>query len=204
MYKTVGKRLIDFLAASTLLVVLSPVLIIVSILLFIVNDRKVFFYQRRPGKHEQVFSIIKFKTMTDATDKDGNLLLDKDRLTPVGKFVRKASIDEIPQLINVLKGDMSLIGPRPLLIRYLPYYKAEERKRHSVLPGITGLAQVSGRNMLNWDDRLAMDMKYVENISFLLDIKIFFLTIKNVMSSKDTAIDPQSLMLDLNEYREKA
>ncbi|MCW5515609.1 sugar transferase [Muriicola sp. Z0-33] len=204
MYKTVGKRLLDFLAAVTLLVALSPVLFIVSILLFIVNDRKVFFYQQRPGKHEKVFSIIKFKTMTDATDEDGNLLLDKDRLTPVGKFVRKASIDEIPQLINVLKGEMSLIGPRPLLIRYLPYYNAQEQKRHSVLPGITGLAQVSGRNMLNWDDRLAKDKEYVENISFLLDLKIFFLTIKNVMSSKDTAIDPQSLMLDLDEYREKA
>lgn len=204
MYKTVGKRLLDFLAAVTLLVALSPILVIATILLFIVNDGKVFFYQQRPGKHEAVFSIIKFKTMNDATDKHGNLLLDKDRLTAVGKFVRKASIDEIPQLINVLKGEMSLIGPRPLLMRYLPYYTAKERKRHSVLPGITGLAQVSGRNMLNWDDRLAMDMEYVENMSFLLDLKIFFLTIKNVISSKDTAIDPQSLMLSLDEYREKA
>ncbi|MBT8185875.1 MAG: sugar transferase [Eudoraea sp.] len=204
MYKSVVKRLLDFLVALTLLVVLSPVLIIVTLLLFIVNNGKVFFYQQRPGKHEAVFKIIKFKTMTDATDKDGELLLDKDRLTKVGKFVRKASIDEIPQLINVLKGEMSLIGPRPLLMRYLPYYTQEERKRHSVLPGITGLAQVSGRNMLNWDDRLAMDMEYVDKISFLLDLKIFFLTIKNVISSKDTAIDPQSLMLSLDEYREKA
>jgi lipopolysaccharide/colanic/teichoic acid biosynthesis glycosyltransferase len=188
-----------------MLAVLSPIFIIVAILLFLANKGGgVFFFQKRPGKDERIFSIIKFKTMTDARDDKGNILPDKDRLTPVGKFVRKASLDEIPQLINILKGDMSLIGPRPLLLRYLPYYTEEERKRHAVLPGITGLAQISGRNHLNWDERLAKDLEYIEQISFVLDTKIFFQTIKNVLSSKDVAIDPQSLMLSLDEYRKKA
>lgn len=187
-----------------MLAVLSPIFIIVAILLFLANKGGVFFFQERPGKDERIFSIIKFKTMTDAKDIEGNILPDKDRLTPVGKFVRKTSLDEIPQLINILKGDMSLIGPRPLLLRYLPYYTEKERKRHAVLPGITGLAQISGRNHLNWDKRLAKDLEYIEQLSFALDAKIFFQTIKNVLSSKDVAIDPQSLMLSLDEYRKKA
>jgi len=142
--------------------------------------------------------------MNDARDKEGNLLPDSERLSAIGKIVRKASLDEIPQFINVLKGDMSLIGPRPLLLRYLPYYSVEERKRHSVLPGITGLAQISGRNHLNWDERLAKDVEYVTQMSFSLDVKIFFQTIRNVISSKDVMIDPQSLMLSLDEYRKEA
>lgn len=205
MYRLVVKRMLDILISFGMLAVLSPIFIIVAIFLFLANKGGgVFFFQKRPGKDERIFSIIKFKTMTDARDDKGNILPDKDRLTPVGKFVRKASLDEIPQLINILKGDMSLIGPRPLLLRYLPYYTEEERKRHAVLPGITGLAQISGRNHLNWDERLAKDLEYIEQISFVLDTKIFFQTIKNVLSSKDVAIDPQSLMLSLDEYRKKA
>ena len=187
-----------------MLTVLSPLFIIVTVLLLFANKGKVFFFQKRPGKNERTFSIIKFKTMTDERDDEGMILPDKARLTAAGKFVRKTSLDEIPQLINILKGDMSLIGPRPLLLRYLPYYTEEERKRHAVLPGITGLAQVSGRNHLNWDERLAKDLEYIEHMSFALDAKIFFQTIKNVLSSKDVAIDPQSLMLSLDEYRKKA
>lgn len=204
MYKLFIKRILDIVISFTVLILLSPVIVVVALLLCISNKGKVFFLQQRPGRQERIFSIIKFKTMTDARDHLNELLPDKDRLTPFGKFVRRSSLDEIPQIINVLKGDMSLIGPRPLLLRYLPYYTEKERKRHDVLPGITGLAQVSGRNHLNWDQRLAKDLEYVENMSFSLDAKIFFQTIKNVLSSKDVAIDPQSLMLSLDEYRKKA
>ncbi|MEX0290746.1 MAG: sugar transferase [Flavobacteriaceae bacterium] len=196
--------MLDILISFGMLAILSPIFFLVVLLLLIANKGKVFFLQQRPGKNERIFSIIKFKTMTDARDKNGELLPDKDRLTGVGKFVRKTSLDEIPQLINILKGDMSLIGPRPLLLRYLPYYSEQERKRHEVLPGITGLAQISGRNHLNWDERLAKDLEYIDQMSFGLDVKIFFHTIKNVLSSKDVAIDPQSLMLSLDEYRKKA
>lgn len=186
-----------------MLTVLSPVFLIVAFLLLIANNGKVFFFQRRPGKNEKIFSIIKFKTMNDAKDAEGNMLPDKDRLTTIGRLVRKSSLDEIPQLINILKGDMSLIGPRPLLIRYLPYYSKEERKRHNVLPGITGLAQISGRNHLNWDERLAKDLEYIDQMSFAQDTRIFFQTIKNVLSSKDVAVDPQSMMSNLDEYRQR-
>jgi lipopolysaccharide/colanic/teichoic acid biosynthesis glycosyltransferase len=203
MYKLIIKRILDILASFTLLTVLSPVLILVALLLFIANKGAVFFFQKRPGKHERTFHIIKFKTMNDAKDEHNNLLPDSDRLTTVGRIVRKTSLDEIPQLINVLKGDMSLIGPRPLLIRYLPFYTEKERSRHSVLPGITGLAQVSGRNNLNWDERLEKDVHYVEGISFSLDMKIFFKTIQNVISSKDIVVDARASMPDLDEYRSK-
>lgn len=203
MYRKFFKRIFDFVFAISLLLILSPILIIVAILLLFSNDGKIFFLQRRPGKNEEFFNIIKFKTMNDAMDSQGNLLRDKDRLTVAGRIVRKTSLDEIPQLINVLKGEMSLIGPRPLLEKYLPYYTRYERKRHKVLPGITGLAQISGRNHLSWDERLAKDVQYVENVSFLMDARIFFQTIINVLISKDVAIDPQSLMLSLDEYRKK-
>lgn len=202
MYRLVIKRILDIITALMLLTLLSPILIVVFILLFIAHKGGVFFLQKRPGKNEKIFSIIKFKTMSDAKDANGKLLPDGERLTPIGQLVRKTSLDEIPQFINVLKGDMSLIGPRPLLKHYLPYYTEKEQKRHSVLPGITGLAQISGRNHINWDERLAKDVEYVENISLLLDIKIFFKTIQNVISSKDVAVDPRSLILDLDEYRQ--
>ncbi len=203
MYKLFIKRILDILVAFTLLTLLSPILILVMVLLFLSHKGGVFFFQERPGKNEKTFSIIKFKTMNDARDGNGNLLPDADRLTTMGKIIRKTSLDEIPQLINILKGDMSLIGPRPLLMHYIPYYSERERKRHSVLPGITGLAQISGRNLLKWDDRLEKDIEYVERISFGLDFKIFLETIKHVISSKDIVVDPNSVIPSLDEYREK-
>lgn len=201
MYKSFFKRIFDILFSLSLLISLSPVLIIVAISLYFANNGSVFFYQQRPGKGEKVFRIMKFKTMNDAVDENGKLLSDTERLTKTGKFVRKTSLDEIPQLVNILKGDMSLIGPRPLLLKYLPYYTEQERKRHTVLPGITGFAQISGRNLLDWDERLRKDCEYVENISFSMDVKIFFTTIKNVLQSKDNISDPRSVMLDLDESR---
>jgi len=157
MYKNFFKRVFDFLAAFFGLLLLSPIFIIVMIGLAFANQGKPFFFQARPGKGERVFKIIKFKSMNDKKDANGNLLSDAERLTPVGAFVRKTSLDEIPQLINILKGDMSLIGPRPLLVAYLPFYTDREKLRHTVRPGITGLAQVNGRNTINWDERLALD-----------------------------------------------
>ena len=147
-----------------------------------------FFFQDRPGKDERIFKVIKFKSMTDERDSEGNLLPDAQRLTKVGRFVRATSIDELPQIINVLKGDMALIGPRPLLVEYLPYYTERERKRHSVRPGITGYTQTHGRNNLTWDERLEMDVYYVENLSFVMDLKVFFRTIYNVLARKDVQV----------------
>ncbi|SFI79588.1 sugar transferase [Myroides guanonis] len=201
MYKNLFKRVLDFLAAFFGLLVLSPIFIFVTIGLFFANQGKPFFFQRRPGKNERIFSIIKFKTMNDKKGADGSLLSDADRLTPIGAFVRKTSLDEIPQLINVLKGDMSLIGPRPLLVKYLDYYRDEEKIRHTVRPGITGWAQVKGRNTLNWNDRLAYDIEYVNNISFLFDLQLIFLTVKKVFKSEDIVVDPRSIMQDLDEER---
>ena len=170
---------------------------VVMVGLWFANNGKPFFYQLRPGKGERIFRIIKFKTMNDRCDANGQLLPDAERLTKIGAFVRKTSLDEIPQLLNVLKGDMSVIGPRPLLVKYLPYYSKREQLRHTVRPGITGLAQVNGRNKLNWDDRLELDAQYVENLSFLLDIKILFRTIINVLLRKDIAVG----YIDLDDYR---
>ncbi len=201
MYTLFIKRILDFSAALMLLLLIAPVFLLITCFLAIVNHGKPFFVQKRPGKNEKIFSIIKFKTMNDRSDDRGNLLPDKDRLTIIGSFVRKTSFDELPQLINVLKGEMSFIGPRPLLIRYLPYYRENERVRHSIRPGITGLAQVSGRNLLNWNDRLALDVTYVENRSFLLDFKIVLRTIKNIITSKDIVVDPESVLMNLDDER---
>ena len=173
VYPKIIKRIFDFLFSLILLIIASPFVLIIIILLFFANNGTPFFYQKRPGKDEKLFNIIKFKTMNDKKNERGELLSDTERLTFIGKIIRKTSLDEIPQLINVLKGDMSIIGPRPLLIRYLPYYTKEERKRHSIRPGITGLAQISGRNFLNWDDRLSKDVEYANNISLKMDLKIF-------------------------------
>lgn len=180
MYKIYIKFLIDFTAAIVCLLLLSPIFIVVTIGLFFANQGKPFFFQLRPGKNEQLFKIIKFKTMNDKKDRDGNLLPDVNRLTKVGKFVRKTSLDELPQLINVLKGDMSLIGPRPLLPEYLPLYNESQNRRHKVKPGITGWAQVNGRNSISWQQKFEYDTWYVDNMSFVLDCKILFLTIKKV------------------------
>jgi lipopolysaccharide/colanic/teichoic acid biosynthesis glycosyltransferase len=171
------------------------------IVLWISNQGKPFFFQQRPGKNCKIFTIMKLKTMNDKKDYELNLLPDEERLTKVGAFIRKTSLDEIPQLINVLKGDMSLIGPRPLVIRYLPFYTEKEQLRHTVRPGITGLAQVSGRNTLKWDDRLALDVDYVENLSFKHDVKILFSTVLKVIVSENIITNPKSLMEDLDEER---
>lgn len=168
-----------------MLLLLSPIFIVVFITLFIANNGKPFFFQSRPGLHEKIFKIIKFRSMNDKKDKNGKLLPDEDRLTKVGLFVRKTSLDEIPQLLNVLKGDMSLIGPRPLLISYLPLYNEEQKKRHLIKPGITGWAQVNGRNAISWQQKFAYDVWYVENCSFLLDCKILWMTFLKVVKRED-------------------
>ena len=189
MYKSSFKRILDFFAALIGFVLLSPIFIAVMIGLFFANHGKPFFFQTRPGKNERLFKIIKFKTMTDKKDKNGSLLPDAERLTKIGSFIRKTSLDEIPQLINVLKGDMSLIGPRPLLVQYLPLYDANQKRRHLVRPGITGWAQVNGRNAISWKQKFEYDVWYVKNISLLLDIKIVLLTIKKVFISEGINAD---------------
>ncbi|MEB3348203.1 sugar transferase [Aquimarina gracilis] len=185
MYKFFFKRVIDFSISLILLILISPVLLLLTIFLAIANNGKPFFIQRRPGKHERIFSIVKFKTMNDKKDDEGNLLPDKDRLTKVGSFVRKTSLDELPQLFNVLKGEMSLIGPRPLIIEYLPIYNDEQKKRHNIRPGITGWAQVNGRNSITWKKKFEYDVWYVENLSLLTDLRIIGITLKKVIQKED-------------------
>jgi lipopolysaccharide/colanic/teichoic acid biosynthesis glycosyltransferase len=201
MYKYFFKRLLDIVLSLFGLVILSPVFIIVTVFLFFANKGKPFFSQTRPGKDERIFKIIKFKTMNDKKGENGNLLPDKERLTKVGAFVRKMSLDEIPQLLNVIKGEMSLIGPRPLLIEYLPYYTDIERKRHEVRPGITGYAQVNGRNQLNWDQRLELDILYIQNLSFIGDVKIFIKTVVNVLKRTDVLVIPSDKLNRLDYVR---
>lgn len=184
MYASFIKPTFDFLAALILLILLSPLLLIISLLLSLTNQGSPFFIQPRPGKAEKLFRLIKFKTMNDKRDEQGALLPDQDRLTPVGKFVRKTSLDELPQLINVLKGDMSIVGPRPLLVEYLPLYSEEQKRRHEVKPGITGWAQVNGRNAIRWEAKFAYDVEYVDNISFALDMKILWMTVVKVFRSE--------------------
>ena len=184
IYQKITKPILDFSLALIALLLLSPILLLVTLFLAFANNGKPFFIQTRPGKNERLFNIIKFKTMNDKKDKNGELLSDAERLTAIGKFVRKTSLDEIPQLINVLKGDMSLIGPRPLLPEYLSLYNNEQKKRHNVKPGITGWAQINGRNAISWENKFKFDIWYVNNISFLTDIKIFFKTIKKILISE--------------------
>ncbi len=184
MYKKIVKPFLDISLATIGFIVLSPLFVFVTIFLFFANQGKPFFFQRRPGKNERIFKLIKFKTMNDKKDKNGELLPDEKRLTSIGKFIRKTSLDEIPQLLNVIKGDMSLIGPRPLLIEYLPLYNDFQKRRHEVKPGITGWAQVNGRNAISWKQKFEYDVWYVDNISFALDFKIIFLTIKKVFISE--------------------
>lgn len=184
MYKTITKPFLDHLCAAIALLLLSPVFLLITLALTIANNGKPFFIQARPGKNGRIFNIVKFKTMTDARDAQGNLLPDAERLTGVGKFVRKTSLDELPQLINVVKGDMSFVGPRPLLPEYLPLYNEEQRKRHDVKPGITGWAQVNGRNAISWEQKFALDVWYVTHQTFSLDLKILFLTVKKVFVSE--------------------
>lgn len=189
MYSHFFKRVIDFTLALIALLLIGWLLVLIAIWLHFANKGAgAFFFQERPGKDEKIFKVIKFKSMTDERDADGNLLPDAQRLTKVGRFVRATSIDELPQIINVLKGDMALIGPRPLLVEYLPYYKERERLRHTVRPGITGYTQTHGRNNLSWDERLEMDAWYVEHLTFMTDMKVFFRTIYNVLARKDVQV----------------
>lgn len=181
MYRNVFKRLIDFSIALIAFLLFSPLFIILIIFLAVANQGAgVFFFQERPGIHREIFKVIKFKTMNDKKDSEGNLLPDVQRITKVGKFVRATSLDELPQLINVIKGDMALVGPRPLLVKYLPLYNEFENRRHEVRPGITGWAQVNGRNSISWTDKFNLDVYYVDRISLILDIKILLLTVKKV------------------------
>ncbi len=205
MYSKYFKRSLDLFCSIIGFVLLSPIFfVIIFLILLYVNKGKPLFYQRRPGKNERIFEIMKFKTMTDATDKDGVLLPDEKRLTLLGDFMRRTSLDEIPQLLNVIKGDMSMVGPRPLRVRYLPFYTEEERIRHTVRPGITGLAQVSGRNSLNWDEKPeTVDVKYVERITFVKDFIILLKTVKKVFvtSNKEIVVDPEMDALDTYRIR---
>lgn len=185
MYRRFFKRFFDILLSACALVVLSPVLLVVAVLVRIKLGSPVIFCQERPGKNEKIFKMYKFRTMTDAWDEDGKLLPDEVRLTKFGRLLRSTSLDELPELWNILKGEMSIVGPRPLLVRYLPYYTEEERHRHDVRPGLTGLAQVSGRNFLPWEERFAIDLDYIERESFQTDVKIILYTVLKVIARKD-------------------
>lgn len=199
MYKHVFKRFIDFWIALIVLICISPILIVVTIWLYFANKGAgAFFFQERPGKDGKIFKVIKFKTMTDERDASGNLLPDADRLTRVGTFVRSTSIDELPQLINVLKGDMALIGPRPLLVQYLPLYSKEQMRRHDVRPGISGWAQCHGRNQISWTEKFKLDVWYVDHLSLLTDLKVIFITIKKVLFREDINSDNDATMEDFN------
>lgn len=203
MYKNFFKRLIDFIIVLSALLVIWPILLVIYIWLTIANKGAgAIFYQERPGKDEKIFRVMKFKSMTDERDADGNLLPDKDRITAVGRFVRKTSIDELPQLLNVLKGDMALIGPRPLLPEYLPYYTEREKLRHTVRPGISGWAQVNGRSNITWDKKLEYDAYYVEHLSLWMDIKVLFKTFLNMINKTEVVgVVPQGGSGKLNVER---
>ncbi len=202
MYRKILKRLIDFALSLLALTVLFPFLVVLAAVIAIMIRGNPFFIQSRPGKNNRIFKLIKFKSMNDKKDARGGLLPDSERLTKVGRFIRATSLDELPQLFNVLKGDMSLIGPRPLFIQYLPFYTQRESTRHLVRPGITGLAQVSGRNILGWDERLELDAKYVEKMSLSFDIGILLKTIKYVLTRKDVVVIPGEKHEALNTYRD--
>lgn len=197
------KRIIDFVVALIGLVILSPLILLISILIKINLGSPIIFKQERPGYKEKVFCVYKFRTMMNSTDEKGNVLADNLRLTKLGIILRKLSLDEIPQLLNVIKGEMSLVGPRPLLVRYLPYYTKKERKRFDVRPGITGLAQINGRNTSSWNERLDYDYMYVKKYSLILDLKILFLTLFKVFKSDGVVVDTSSIMLNLDEERGK-
>jgi lipopolysaccharide/colanic/teichoic acid biosynthesis glycosyltransferase len=194
MYKNYLKRLLDFISAFLLLLIFSPIILSAFVLLLVANNGRVFFFQVRPGYHGVPFVIYKFKTMRECFDTKGNILPDELRVTPIGKIVRALSIDELLQLINVIKGDMSLIGPRPLLTRYLPLYTLEQSRRHNVKPGITGWAQVNGRNEISWEQKFQYDIEYVDNQSFILDIKILWMTIVKVIQRKGINTDENVTM----------
>lgn len=200
MYAKCFKRIIDFTLSLISLIVLSPVLLVLIILGAIKMKGNPFFTQERPGKDEKIFKLIKFRTMTNEKDKNGNFLPDEQRLIKYGKVLRSTSLDELPELVNILKGDMSIIGPRPLLVKYLPYYSEEQKKRHSVRPGLTGLAQAKGRNGLDWDSKLSLDLEYIRKITFIGDVKIIFWTIKSVLKKEGISQEGQATMEDFIDY----
>ncbi len=203
MYRRWIKRTFDIALSGIALLVLSPVFLIVAVLVRMKLGSPVIFHQERPGNGEKIFTLYKFRTMTDARDKKGNLLPDADRLTAFGSFLRKSSLDELPELWNIFRGDMSVIGPRPLLTGYLPYYTERERIRHTVRPGLTGLAQVSGRNFIPWDARLEKDVEYVEQLSFWMDLKVLWKTVQVVLKKEDVAVETDSVEGFLWDEREK-
>ena len=201
IYGKYVKRLLDIIISLCALIILSPILLILAILVRFKLGSPIIFHQERPGYNEKIFKLCKFRSMTEEKDENGNLLPDAVRLTKFGRMLRATSLDELPELWNILKGDMSLIGPRPLLVSYLPYYTEEERLRHTVRPGLTGLAQVSGRNLLDWDKRFAKDVEYVRNLSFKMDVKIFFLTIKKVFVHENIEVDTNKVEGNFAEIR---
>ena len=204
IYAKYIKRILDFLLSLSAIIVLSPLLLILCILVRVKLGSPIFFRQERPGKNEKIFTLCKFRTMTDQKDADGRLLPDHERLTKFGKFLRATSLDELPELFNILKGDMSIIGPRPLLVSYLPYYSEREKIRHSVRPGLTGLAQVSGRNFIDWDKRLEKDIEYVDHLSFGMDMKVLKMTVQTVLGHQDeVAEDTNAVEGNFAEIRKK-
>ncbi len=203
MYAKFFKRFLDVVLSLAALIVLSPVLLSVAILVRVKLGNPVIFCQKRPGKDEKIFKLYKFRSMTDERDEDGNLLPDDVRLTKFGRLLRSTSLDELPELWNILKGDMAIVGPRPLLVRYLPYYREEERHRHDVRPGLTGLAQVKGRNLLSWDERFQIDIYYSRHISFCTDVKIIFMTVKKVFCRQDITVGSQHKMRSLDIERKE-
>lgn len=203
MYKHFFKRLLDIVLSGLALVILSPLIVLIALITRIKLGKSIIFKQVRPGKDEKLFSIYKFRSMTNQTDSNGNLLPDKDRLTKYGRWLRSSSIDEILELINILRGDMSIIGPRPLEVKYLPYYSESEKHRHDVRPGLTGLAQINGRNTIQWEERFKYDIYYVEHLTFWLDLKILFCTIKKVFSREGVVPLGEGIEEDFDEYRRK-
>lgn len=201
MYRKFFKRLLDILISLTGMIVLSPVLLILWILVRMKLGKPTLFTQQRPGKDGKIFKLYKFRSMTDEKDEEGNLLPDEVRLTAFGKKLRSTSLDELPELFNILKGDMSIIGPRPLLVKYLPYYSEEESHRHDIRPGLTGLAQVNGRNAIGWEERFQYDVEYVNNLSFKLDCKILFMTVSKVLNRSGVLSGEEQTTIDFDIYR---
>ena len=203
MYEKKIKRLLDFVLSLLALIILSPIMFIIYILVRIKLGKPVIFKQERPGKNEKIFTLYKFRTMTDKRNEEGELLLDQERITKFGKILRNTSLDELPELINIIKGDMSIVGPRPLATKYLPYYNEKEKHRHDVRPGLTGLAQINGRNALNWEQRFEYDLKYIHHISFKNDCKIIVKTIKKVLKKEDIITRGTGKNVDFNVYRQQ-
>ena len=204
MYQKYIKRLLDIILSLIAIIITLPIFIIIGILVLILIGKPAIFRQKRPGKNEKIFTMYKFRTMSNKKDESGNLLPDELRLTKLGKFLRKTSLDEIPEFINILKGDMSFVGPRPLLVEYLPYYTEEEHHRHDVRPGLTGLAQISGRNLLNWDDKFRKDIEYVKNVTFIKDFKIVLKTFYTVIKREGINNQNSTTMISLESERKKA